>query len=124
MAASGPGAGWPTDDPGQRRSNLDIRTQYIYLAIALPVGLILGVLFVCSFRQSIALDEQGLSTHSGRRIPFEAITGLNLARWDRKGIAVVLYDDGQGLGRLVLDDWKYDTAAIKAMVDRVRNHLG
>ena len=115
--------GWLVDDPGKPHSRQDIITQYIYVAITLPAGLLCVWSFVRSFRRWIAADESGLLTSSGKRVPFDTITGLNLDRWDRKGIAVVLYDSADGLGKLVLDDWKYDRTATGALVDRVQSHL-
>ena len=57
-------------------------------------------------------------------MPLDAITGLNLDRWDRKGIAaIVLYESADGLGKLVHDNWQYDRPSIRALVDRVLSHL-
>jgi len=115
--------GYPIDDPGRPHSQQDIITQYIYVAITLPAGLFCAWSFVRSFRRWIGADEHCLLDSSGRCVPFDTITGLNLDRWDRKGIAIVLYDSADGLGKFVLDDWKYERAATRALVERVQNHL-
>lgn len=118
------GNGWPGDNPGTPRSDADVFLQYVFVVLTLPPGLLCAWSFVSSFRRWIGLDGEVLVTHSGKRIAFDAITDLDLRRWERKGIAVVQYEQDGRRGKLVLDDWKYDQAATEAMVAQVRGHLG
>lgn len=102
----------------------DIRTQFIYAAACLIFGLFAAMGFVRVSRRWIETDEIGLHTNRGLHVPWENIELLDKARWDKKGIAIVHYQQNGKSGRLTLDDWKYDAAATTAIVAQVEQKLG
>ncbi|MCC6679622.1 MAG: hypothetical protein IT445_01860 [Phycisphaeraceae bacterium] len=111
--------GWSQEVP-EYKSDMDILTQKIIAGILIPIGVLILLRLLLNRGRWIAMDEQGLTDHAGRSVAFDAITHLDETRWQRKGIAVVHYKaDGQD-GRFVLDDWKFDRAAVSAMVKHLR----
>jgi len=57
-------------------------------------------------------------------ITFAQIRGLDLVRWDRKGIAVVEYgQEAAAPRRLILNDMVYERNATDQIVDRIEAHL-
>ncbi len=114
--------GWRVEIP-KERSNLDIYTQYMMLAIVLPFGLVFTGSFIRSTGRWVEMDETGYRTSSGQNVPFGAIEQLNLERWHNKGIAVVRYRDQRIQRTLTLDDWKFDRPAITTMVETLQAKL-
>jgi hypothetical protein len=116
-------------DPGdlKQRSDFDIYSQYIMAALTLPVGLLFLFSYVRAGGRWIAADERGLQTSWGQHAPWDAITGIDKARWKSKGIAVVQYREPQpphAERRLTLDDWKYERDPTVALVRAVEEKLG
>ena len=57
-------------------------------------------------------------------VALSQIRGLDLVRWDRKGMAVVEYGDAAGqIQRFVLNDMIYERTATDRIVDRIEAHL-
>ena len=100
--------GISTDEPEPRKSSFSMIAQYVQMGITLPFGLLFGFGYLSTAGRWVSADENGLATNRGEEVSFDSIKTLNKVRWNRKGIAVVHYDGGQGPKRLVLDDWKYD----------------
>ena len=120
--------GWPDGggthgEPGHDYSDWDIRTQKIIGYGLLPIGLMYLFSYLRSFSKLITLEEDGLTTSWGGRVPFSAVTDLNKSRWKTKGIAVAHYTDGGKTKKLVLDNFKYDRDVIGEMIKRVEDHL-
>lgn len=116
--------GWPvTDETPQGYSDTEILVQRIFAAVLLPLGALVAVSYLRLLRRWISSDEAGLRTSWGARVPWEAIQSLDKQRWQRKGIAVVRYEDAGTPRRITLDDWKYDTAAIERIVSEVEAEL-
>ena len=111
--------GWPREGP-EYKSDTDILTQKIIAAILLPIGVLMLGRVLFNRGRWIAMNEQGLIDHAGRRVDFETITSLDESRWQRKGIAVVHYQSDGQAGRFILDDWKYERAAVTEMVKHLR----
>jgi hypothetical protein len=83
-----------------------------------------GIAVLRSLNRWVELDEQGLSTSAGARVPFEAITRLNKRRWEKKGIAVVHYKDDGGADRKIdLDDWKFERQPMDEIVLSIESQL-
>lgn len=119
--------GWPDGtegNPGHDYSDWDIRTQKMLGFGLLPLSLLYGLAFARSFSKWIALDNDGLATSWGQRVPYAAVTSLNKTRWRKKGIAVVQYQDGAATKRLVLDNFKYARDPIDAMVAAIEERVG
>ena len=116
--------GWPEDraDVPHPKTALDIITQFIMLGIAAPPGLFFLYAFIRSIRCWIQCTDAQLVTSRGQRVPIDTITRLNKQRW-HKGIAVVHFKSGNKQQRLVLDDWKYEQAAIGKMVEFLEQQL-
>lgn len=115
--------GYSLEKPVER-TQMDIWTQYIMMAIVLPFGVIFTVSFLRSGGRWIEMNERGITTSSGQDVPFESITQLNKERWYTKGIATVRYRSDEGIERtLILDDWKFQREPITEMVDKVHSLL-
>lgn len=121
--------GWPqgSEDspPGKDRSDGTILAQKIIAASLMVPGLVILLYYLRSFRNSIKCDATTLTTSWGQATPLASITKLDTRRWDAKGIAVVHYQrSGAKDGRLVLDDWKYQTKQMRQIVKTLQEHLG
>lgn len=101
-----------------------VTAQYVMAGLALPPGLALvGYFFVIS-RRWIRTDGEGLHTSWGRHAPWASLESVDKARWQRKGIAVIYYRDGDARRSITLDDWKYDTDATEQILAEVEAQVG
>jgi hypothetical protein len=123
VPATPPEEGPPNEagEPTPPRAPFDFITQYIFVVIGLAVGLTGLVWLVISSRRWFAADDEALIV-SGQRIPFDKITDIDKSRWDRKGIAVVTYQQNGGTATVTLDDWKYKGTA--PILERIERHRG
>jgi hypothetical protein len=119
--------GWPDGimgPPGKNYSDKDIMLQKVLGFVLLPLGLIFLAGAARTVGRWIGLDEDGVITSWGQKVPFAAITHINKERWDSKGIAVLFYEVRGEEKRLVLDDWKYDQKATEEILAAVERDAG
>ena len=93
------------------------------MAMMLPIGFYCGIKFIAAGSQWIASDDEGVTTSSGEKVSYGAITKLNKIKWDKKGIAFVHYQSERGLQRLVIDDWKFEREPTDQIFLDVEAHL-
>ncbi|MEO0587430.1 MAG: hypothetical protein AAF078_07310 [Planctomycetota bacterium] len=99
---------WPTDIPSAPISDMSILTQFICGFICLPIGFYFAYTFLSTLRWWVAMDDDGLTDHRGRSIPWDAIDSVDTSRWKTKGIAWVHFDNNGKPDKLLLDDWKFE----------------
>lgn len=113
--------GWSTDPP-PARSDMDIYTQWGMLAISWPLGFAaLGMVIWFRGRKLVATEE-ALVGHRGERVLYNSITAIDKERWDSKGIAYVLWEEGEESGRIKIDDWVFRDAW--RVLDEVEDQTG
>jgi hypothetical protein len=113
-------------DPKQRAFAMtgeQIMGQKVYGSILVVIGLIVLVYWAQQIRRVLKLDEEGVTSPAGTRVPFEAITGLGLKKWESKGYAKVRYAIGGRKGEFLIDDYKFDTEPTRAIVDEIKRRL-
>jgi hypothetical protein len=96
------------------------------LALSLtPLGLILLAWFFYQTRGECRLSGETLYLPGHPPIPLQNISELDKAKWDRKGIAYISYTIGDStIARSAkLDDFAYEQAPIKEIVNRIESHL-
>ena len=112
--------GWPVAIPEERDIG-DIKTQYVIIAICIPVGLVALIWLLVNLPRKVSSDETGF-TACGLKIPYNAVTRIDKSRWDDKAIAVVHYDHEGKTGSAKIDDWKFRGAAdVLADIERHAN---
>lgn len=113
--------GWPDDTgdepPGEMHSEFNIQFNVWTGLIITPLGVLMIGLAGYRRFQWIACDGERVTTSWGEDFPVSGVKSVDRTLWDRKGIAVVHYDNGEKLGALKLDDWKYDTDMTRAIVE-------
>jgi hypothetical protein len=121
-------AGYPDiEDPTAeltKRVTWDIRTQYIMAAICLPIGVIFLGSWVRTGGRWIGLENDTVRTSRGQQVPLRAFNKLDKTRWRTKGIAVAHYDDAGDIGRITLDDWKYERVPTRRLIEKIESQLG
>jgi len=115
--------GWPADDPGEPKTQAQTITQLVFAGLLTPPGLIFLFRFLRMRKRWVESTETGLRTSWGRQLLFNQITALNKRQWDKKGIAKVVYRQDGRTRRLVLDDWKFETAPTKSILREVESHI-
>jgi hypothetical protein len=99
--------GWPTEYPGEPKSEADIQMQYVMVAVAGLIGALVLANVWLSRGRWIEADEEGISSSWGERVPYSSIVSLDKKIWRSKGIARVKYNDGARVRRFVIDDYKF-----------------
>jgi hypothetical protein len=115
--------GWKEPYPDVALGPNKITEQYVFGAIWSVIGLgILGY-WAQQIGRVLRIDDTAVTSPAGTRVPFEAITGLGLKKWDSKGLATVKYQvDGKN-GSFVVDDYKFDTEPSRQILDEIKRQL-
>ncbi len=100
----------------------DIRTQFIMAGICFPIGLFILLRLAWVAPRRLTAEDEALLATNGLRIPYGDIVSIDKKKWDRKGIAVVVYDVGGKRGRTKIDDWIYKGGT--AVLERVEAGVG
>lgn len=107
-------------------SDNDIYTQLVIGTPLVLIGLWIGVSFVRTFGRWVEADDDAIRTSWGQHCKISDITAIDDKRWASKGIAILKYKDQQaGIERaLVLDDWKFDRAAMDSIFEHIAKTTG
>lgn len=116
--------GWPTNYPGEPKSQGDITMQYVMAALAGTIGLALVFNVWRSRGRWIEASETGLSSSWGQSLNFDQIVSLDKKRWKNKGIARITYYDGKRRRRFVLDDYKFDRQTTDQILYELEAKIG
>lgn len=111
--------GWPLEDPGEPKAEVEILMQKVLAAVAAPPGILYLFFFLTSLGRWIEATETGLQTSWGQQLTYDQITVLDKKKWKKKGIAVVRYKEDGRKKRLTLDDWKYEVEPTEMILREV-----
>ena len=81
--------------------------QYGMAIMSFLVGIPILVHYLRSKNAWIEADETGISNHSGQKVAYSEIEGVDKSRWEKKGIAKVAYTADQKKKIFVIDDLKF-----------------
>jgi len=111
--------GWKTEPPHRRFEQKDIIGQYVFAGLTGAIGIFSLIYWLRARRSVIKSDPEAVFTPSGTRVPYESITEVDRRKWKSKGLATVFYLHNGTKGRFVLDDAKYEPAALDAILDDI-----
>jgi hypothetical protein len=106
-------------------TNADILLQKALALFLVPGGPLLLAWFLYRSRGECRLADNTLYVPGHPPVPLENVRELDMALWERKGIAVVVYElpANQRSAKLKLDDFVYQRDPIDSIVKRIKNHL-
>lgn len=116
---------WPTTLPKKRAEEIrgDITGQYFWALLSAAVGIPALLLYFRSRGSWVESTEQGLRTSWGQEVDFSNVQQLNKHRWQKKGIAKALYQEGDQQRSFTFDDFKFDREPLGAMLRQLEAKL-
>jgi hypothetical protein len=114
---------WKEPYPAEALGPDKIREQFFFGTLTALSGLIVLAYWAQQIRRVLRLDDEGVTSPAGTRVPFTAITGLGLKKWESKGYAKVRYALGGRKGEFLIDDYKFDTEPTRAIVDEIKRRI-
>jgi hypothetical protein len=110
---------------GEPKSDTDILLQEILCFVLPPLGIVVLRRALHNSRGEYRLDEGNTLHVPGHPpVPFENITEVDRSKWDRKGIAYVDYDLGNGQqGTIKLDDFHYERPPTDEIFKRIEDFV-
>ena len=93
--------------PKEPFSAAKIHEQIIVFYVCLSLSLLTLFFLIRTMRRSISADSAGLTTVTGKVIPYDDMKTLDLRKWDTKGIALIEYQGVSGSGRARIDGLTY-----------------
>lgn len=100
--------GWPTDNPGEPRSDYEIISQFVMAGLFGPIGLLFLFQLIINKGRWIESEGMKLTSSMGDDLELDQIVELNKKKWQKKGIAKLKYKTGEKVGKLILDDCNYE----------------
>jgi hypothetical protein len=108
----------------KRHTDWDLGLQKFLCFTLPPLGIAVLIWALYNSRGEYRLEGTTLHVPGHPPVPFENITEIDRRLWDRKGIAHVNYDLGDGRqGRLRLDDFVYQRDATDEIFKRVEEFV-
>lgn len=101
--------GWPAKAP---KEPYDVGQQYFFGGIAGGIALGLAIWVVISVRRTVRSDDDAIYGSTGKRVAFGDVRKIDMKKWDSKGIAVLHYEQDGQPGKMIVDDYKYEGAAV------------
>lgn len=115
--------GWTNKPPEKLHTDADLKGQFIFGWLCTGLGVFALGYWWRQVGRKIELVEGAVIAPDGTRIPFDAIVGLGLKRWEDKGLAKVRYQLDTRTREFVIDDYKYEMEPCKAIVAEIRRQL-
>jgi hypothetical protein len=115
--------GWKTEPPHKYYEQDEILLQFVLGTLAAGAGAITIAYWLTQKNGIVKTEEEALVLPNGRRVPFTAITGLGLKKWESKGLARVRFELAGKGGEFVLDDYKYDRDPTHEILSEIETHL-
>jgi hypothetical protein len=104
---------------------LDVPFNQVFGILLPPLSLVMLIYCLRKSRGEIRFDGKVLSAPGHPPVPLENISAMDQRLWDRKGIAYVEYDLGNGKqGRIMLDDFIYERDPIDKIHDAILSYIG
>jgi len=94
----------PSEEPYDSRK---IGEQWVVFWICLTLTAAATFILLRTLGRSISVDENGITTQQGRRVPYTDLKTLDLRKWETKGLAFLDYDGNSGRGRIRIDGLTY-----------------
>lgn len=114
---------WSTEPPHRLYEYKDILGQYIIGGLCAALGLGALIYWRTQINRTLRMDDDGVTTTSGVRVPFPAIIGVGKKLWESKGIAKVRYTlDGKQC-EFIVDDYKFDTKPTRQILEEIEKRL-
>jgi hypothetical protein len=107
----------------QPHSDLDLLIQKVLACALPPLGIFWLSRILYTSRGAYRLRGEMLSVPGHPEVPIDAITRIDLQRWDRKGIAVLDYQHNGRAGRFKLDDFVYQRKPTDEILDRIKARI-
>lgn len=109
---------------GSPKTDMDILFQKILAFTLPPLGIAMLLRALHRSRGQYRLEGNVLTVPGHPPVPFENITQIDRHLWDKKGIAYLHYDLGNGQqGRLTLDDFIYDRPPTDQIFERIEKFV-
>jgi hypothetical protein len=99
---------WPTNYPGEAKTDGDIIMQFVMAGMAGAGALALLSIPLRARGRWIEGTDTGINSSWGQGFKYDQVAELNKRQWRSKGIAKVTYLDGNRRRRFVIDDYKFD----------------
>ncbi len=115
--------GWKTETPHKYYDQDEILLQFILGSVTVGAGALTLLYWMSQKRRVVKTDAEAVYSPAGTRVPFTAITGLGLKKWDSKGLARVRYEIDGRQGEFELDDYKFDRDPTHEILKEIETHL-
>ncbi len=114
---------WNVRPPEKFHATEDLAMQYIFGGLFACIGVLLLIYWFTQRTRTLRTDEEAVYTAAGTRVPFHAITAINKAKWDSKGIAKVRYALEGRHGEFLVDDYKFDTMPTRQILEEIEERM-
>jgi len=118
--------GWSDSIP-YTKQELTTNTLYSYfigILFTFVAGLPCLFTFLRCLGQWISADGDGLNNAKGQKIAFDQIQKIDKTKWEKKGIAKLIYSDGGSDKSFVVDDLKFDREITDQIMMLVEDKVG
>jgi len=115
--------GWKTQPPDHGYTDMQVRGQYLWASLTGVSSLLVLIYWLQQIRRTLQCDDEAVTTPAGTRVPYSAITGLGLKKWDSKGLATVRFEIGGRKGEFLVDDYKFEAEPTREILDTIKRHL-
>ena len=118
---------WPDAPPKYKPEELTTNTIYSYGVGGLftfVVGLPCMITFLRCLGQWIELKDDRLVNAKGKSVAMDQITKIDKSRWEKKGIAKVIYSADGKDDSFVIDDLKFDRVITDQIMEQVEQKVG
>jgi hypothetical protein len=94
--------------------------QFVFVGLTAAIGTFSLLYWLRAKKMTIRSEADAVFTPSGRRVPYESITLIDRRKWKSKGLATIFYTVDGSKGRFILDDAKYEPAALDTILDDIQ----
>ena len=119
--------GWPTGVPKYMPSELTTNTIYSYfigVLFTFIAGIPCLITFLRCLGQWIGVEGGALVNAKGQKVAFSDITKIDKTKWEKKGIAKLMYSQGGAENSFVIDDLKFDREISDQIMELVEEQVG
>lgn len=121
--------GWSSGVPKKSYTQAKIKEQ-LYFGIGSGVLMLIGGFFlVRTSRRTMKADQEAYHAPSGERIPYKALKRIDKRKWETKGLAYLIYEDGGEEKKTKVDGMVYgqfkpeDGAPAEALFKRILSNF-